>query len=57
MYDRILLAHDLSEHAKPVLRAALDLGRQLHSTVHILYVITPPLTVPPGAWFVVPRPT
>lgn len=55
MYDRILLAHDLSEHARPVLRAALDLGRQLHSTVHILHVITPPLTVPPGVWFTVPE--
>lgn len=55
MYDRILLAHDLSEHARPVLRAALDLGRQLHSTVHVLHVVTPPLTVPPGVWFVVPE--
>jgi nucleotide-binding universal stress UspA family protein len=54
MYDRILLAHDLSENARPVLRATLDLGRQLHSTVHILHVITPPLTVPPGVWFAVP---
>ena len=55
MYDRILVAHDLTEHAQPVLRAALDLGKQLRSTVHILHVVTPPLSVPPGGWFSVPE--
>src|SRR5687768_772124 len=56
MFDRILCAHDLSEHARPVLRAALDLGRQLKATVHVLHVITPPLSIPPGLWFEVPAP-
>ena len=54
MYDRILLAHDLSEHARPVLRGARP-GPAAPLTVHILHVITPPLTVPPGVWFVAPR--
>lgn len=56
MYDRILYAHDFSEHAKPVLRAALDVGRQMRAAVHVLHVITPPLSIPPGTWFVVPAP-
>ena len=56
MYDRILYAHDFCEHSKPVLRAALDLGRQLKATVHILHVVTPPLSIPPGLWFSVPSP-
>ena len=56
MFDRILCAHDLSEHGTPVLRAALDLGRRLKATVHVLHVITPPLSIPPGLWFEVPAP-
>jgi len=56
MFDRILCAHDLSDHAKPVLRAALDLGRQLDAVVHVLHVVPPPLALPPGIWFEVPAP-
>lgn len=56
MYDRILYAHDFSEHARPVLRAALDLGRHMRAAVHVLHVITPPLSIPPGTWFAVPAP-
>ena len=56
MFDRILCAHDLTEEAKPVLRAALDLGRQLGATVHVLHVVTPPLAIPPGIWLQVPAP-
>lgn len=56
MFDRILCAHDLSDHGKPVLRAALDLGRQLKAVVHVVHVVTPPLALPPGIWFEVPAP-
>lgn len=51
MYGRILCAHDLSADSMPALRAALDLGRELKGTVHVLHVVMEPLPVPPGLWF------
>jgi nucleotide-binding universal stress UspA family protein len=49
------MAHDLTDQAEPALRSALELGARLGSTIHVLHVVTPPLSVPPGGWFRVPE--